>query len=122
MTLEQIAVSSQASDPYDGILAVQERRVETQREQETEREVMKAIETDPELATVQAAQTRQIEAGYSTATTQSRSWFEPNAKPAPSTGQSRYCKDCATGLIRIIRDLDDTVRHVNGEKCKRFHP
>jgi hypothetical protein len=31
-----------------------------------------------------------------------------------------HCPSCQEGLVRIIRS-DDTVRHVNGEKCKRFH-
>ena len=31
-----------------------------------------------------------------------------------------HCPSCTEGLLRIIRS-DDTVRHVNGDLCKRFH-
>lgn len=36
--------------------------------------------------------------------------------------QKLFCATCALSPVRFVRNDDDTVRHLNGELCKRFHP
>lgn len=117
--------TAQVSDPYDGILPVLEARVETHRAIETEREVMQAIETDPELATAQTTPTPMGPGTHSLGKAVSE-----RAVQSDATGKyhavihPNYCPHCepwSSGPIRTVRSSDDTVRHLNGEKCKRFH-
>ena len=121
----------QPSDPYDGVLPLLEARVERTRVQEAESEAMKALETDPELATAQTTTPIEPTEAFKALPVQLRqtmkltpgstfTHFHYGDGEVLDTGK-RHCQDCATGLIRIIRNSDDTVRHVNGEKCKRFH-
>ena len=129
-TVNDQRAATQTSDPYDGILPVLEARAEAHRVQETVSEAMKALETDPELATAQAIPARPLEPGVlitaSSDPIQSalKKHLQKEAATYPAVYGApvkRHCKDCTTGLLRIIRNSDDTVRHVNGEKCRRFH-
>lgn len=124
--MEQSTIVNQASDPYDGVLPLLEARVERTRTQETESEAMKALETITETAAPATAMepgARPLEPGTQcTFTTR----YPPQLLSRLNVvgvlrNEPRHCPDCQTGLIRVIRNSDDTVRHVNGEKCKRFH-
>lgn len=115
MCMVDITKCTQASDPYDGILPVLEAKAERTRSQETEREAMKALETITGEATAPTTAFAQRAPQVGNYSFESGNWHGTEI-PRP-----KFCQGCVTGLIRVIRNSDDTVRHVNGEKCKRFH-
>lgn len=95
----------QPQDTYDGTLVAELETLAEMVRNQGAAEVMKAHTTELIIEPYECEEDRCRRLG----------------KPYPPPIVKPPCPACTEGLIRLIRD-NDTVMHVNGDLCKRFHP